>query len=211
MIIYAVYIISIDGLPIVSEKFQSADSIPNEVLLAGLFTAIQGVMSEVTHKRAKLDRINVDNLSYHFKSFGKFQLVLVTNLSATPNNILQRLGFRFMKDHGEQLMEDNPNRLVFEPFIQTINEIINEETKTDSSRLINPTKKFSPKELYKLPQEVRIVALSMIALKEGNIDQIASESSVSKAEAKHHLQTLQNMGFIGKKITQDDSFYFCSV
>jgi len=211
LIIYAVYIISIDGLPIVSEKFQSAESIPNEVLLAGLFTAIQGVMSEVTHKRAKLDSINVDNLSYHFKSFGKFQLVLVTNLSATPNNILQRLGFRFMKDYGEQLMDDKPNRLLFEPFVQTINEIINEETKTDSSRLINPTKKFSPKELYKLPQEVRIVALSMITLKEGNIDQIASESKISKGEAKHHLQTLQNLGFIGKKITQDDSFYFCSV
>ena len=91
MIIYAVYIISIDGLPIVSEKFQSAESIPNEVLLAGLFTAIQGVMSEVTHQRANLDSINVDNLSYHFKSFGKFQLVLVTNLSATPKNILQKL------------------------------------------------------------------------------------------------------------------------
>ena len=144
MIIYAVYIISIDGLPIVSEKFQSAESIPNEVLLAGLFTAIQGVMSEVTHQRASLDSINVDNLSYHFKSFGKFQLVLVTNLSATPKNILQKLGFRFMKDYGEQLMNNNMNRIEFEPFIQTINEIINEETITDSSKLINPRKKFSP-------------------------------------------------------------------
>ena len=53
MIAYAAYIISLDGRPLVSSKFQSAASIPNDLLLSGLFTALQIVLSELTSVEAE--------------------------------------------------------------------------------------------------------------------------------------------------------------
>ena len=209
MIAYAVYIISMSGLPLVSEKFQSADSIPNETLLAGLFTAIQGVASELT--QSEVSSININKLSYHFKSFGQYQIVLVTNFTETPGNVIQKLGLQFMKDYGEILTEDPPAKQVFEPFIETINEIVREELIIDDTRMINPTKKFSPAELYNLPDDLRAIAVAMITLKEGNVEQIAKESNNNIKETETHLKNLQSMGFIGKKRTGEIDIYFCSI
>lgn len=200
-----------NGLPLVSEKFQSASSIPNEVLLAGLFTAIQGVVSEMTHKSAKLNSINVDNLSYHFKSYGKYQLVLVTDLSETPKIIMQKLGLRFMKEYGEQILEDTIDKTIFEPFTQSINEILMEESISDNSRMINPTRKFSPGELFQLSPNIRDIALALIAIKEGNVEEIAIESNTRIIETQQHLQKLQEMGLVGKKTIGEKAIYFCSV
>ncbi|MHA2224601.1 MAG: hypothetical protein ACXAC8_05325 [Candidatus Hodarchaeales archaeon] len=210
MIAFAVYVISMDGRPIVSEKFQSAGSIPNETLLAGLLTAIQGVASEMTQKKSEINSIQIDNLSYHFKSFGQYQIVLVTDLPKTPETVLQKLGLRFMKEHGEQLMEGFLDTTGFKPFITTINEIVRNELIIDDSKMINPTKKFSSGELYQLPEFLQPTALAMIALKEGGIDQIAAESGISKQDTEKYLQTLQEKGLIGKKVTNEHSVYFCS-
>jgi len=210
MISYAVYVISMDGRPIVSEKFQSAESIPNETLLAGLFTAIQGVASEMTQKKSEVNSIKIDNLSYHFKSFGKYQIVLVTDLSKTPENILHKLGLNFMKEYGEKLMNGFIDKSVFRPFIKTINEIVREELTTDDFKMINPSKKFSPGVLYELPANLRSIALAIIALKEGSIDQIAKESGNNLRDTEQSLQILQQMGLIGKKVADEHPVYFCS-
>ena len=137
MIAYAVYVISIDGRPIVSEKFQSADSIPNEMLLGGLFTALQGVAEEMTKNESELKSIEIENLSYHFKSFGYYRIILVTNLPETPDTIIQKLGLSFMKDFGEQLMDGFAETHPYRPFKKTINEIIQSELLIDESKSIN--------------------------------------------------------------------------
>ncbi|MHA1978213.1 MAG: hypothetical protein ACW98F_14730 [Candidatus Hodarchaeales archaeon] len=210
MIGYAVYVISMDGRPIVSEKFQSAKTIPNETLLAGLLTAVQGVASEITKKAdAEINSIMIDNLSYHFKSFGQYQIVLVTDLPESPENLLQKLGLSFMKDFGETLLEGSFDQEKFVPFITSINEIVKEELITDDTKMINPTKKFSSGELYQLPEELQPTALAMISLKEGNVEQIAEESGKDLIETERHLEKLQEIGLIGKKLG-DHPLYFCS-
>ena len=200
-----------NGRPLVSEKFQSADSIPNETLLAGLFTAIQGFMYEVTHDEAKLNSITVDNLSYHFKSYGKYQIVLVTDLSETPKVVMQKIGLRFMKEHGEQLFNETTDKTMFEPFIQSINEIIMEKSISDDSRMINPTKKFSPDELFRFSPDIRAIALALITIKEGSVDEIAAESNTDISVTQQHLRILQKKGFIGKRTTGEKITYFCSI
>jgi hypothetical protein len=210
MIGYAVYVISMDGRPIISEKFQSAQSIPDETLLAGLLTAVQGVASEMSKKEdAEINSIMIDSLSYHFKSFGQYQVVLVTDLPESPDTILQKIGLRFMKEYGETLLNGSLDRKKFIPFIASINEIVKEEMITDDAKMINPTKKFSTGELYQLPEELQPTALAMISLKEGNVQQIAEESGKNLKETLWHLEKLQEIGLIGKKMT-DDPIYFCS-
>ena len=210
MIAYAVYVISMDGRPLVSETFQSVETIPNEMLLAGLMTALQGVATELSQGKSGLKSIKIDNLSYHFKSFGQYQIVLVTDLPETPENILHRLGIQFMKDFGEQLIKDSLDLNTFQPFSDTINEIVREELTIDNSKMIIPTKKFSSGELYQLPSHLQPTALAMIALKEGNVEEIASESEKSIEDTVDNLESLQNMGLIGKKVTNDHVSYFCS-
>ncbi|MHA2173242.1 MAG: hypothetical protein ACXACP_01165 [Candidatus Hodarchaeales archaeon] len=210
MIGYAVYVISMDGRPIVSEKFQSAKTIPDETLLAGLLTAVQGVASEMTkNDEAEINSIMIDNLSYHFKSFGQYQIVLVTDLPESPENILQKLGLRFMKEFGETLLNGSFDQKRFMPFITSINEIVKEEMITDDTKMINPTKKFSSGELYQLSEELQPTALAMISLKEGNAEQIAEESGKNLKETKAFLEELQQLGLIGKKLG-DVPLYFCS-
>ena len=211
MIGYAVYIISMDGTPLVSEKFQAAESIPNESLLAGLLTAVQGVASELVSKDSQIASMNIDNLSYHFKSFGRYQIVLVTDLIETPKAVLQKLGLLFMKEHGEELLDQTIDTQVFESFTHTIRDVISSVLLTDTSRKIIPTRKFGPGELYNFPEDLRSIALALIALREGSLNDIAHESQKSKKIAQKSLQTLQEMGFVGKKISGKDSIYFCSI
>ncbi|MHA1946047.1 MAG: hypothetical protein ACXAC6_13565 [Candidatus Hodarchaeales archaeon] len=210
MIGYAVYVISMDGRPIVSEKFQSAKNIPDDTLLAGLLTAVQGVAAEITKKDdAEINSIMIDNLSYHFKSFGQYQIVLVTDLHESPENILQKIGLRFMKEYGEILLNGSFDQKKYRPFINSINEIVKEELITDDAKMINPTKKFSSGELYQLPEELQPTALAMISLKEGNAEQIAEESGKNLKETEEYLEKLQQIGLIGKKMS-DVPLYFCS-
>jgi hypothetical protein len=210
MIAYAVYVISMDGRPLVSEAFQSAETIPNEMLLAGLMTALQGVASELSQGKSGLKNIKIDNLSYHFKSFGQYQIVLVTDLSKTPENVLHRLGLQFMKDFGEELINDSLDLNTFQPFVDSINKIVREELTIDESKMIVPTKKFSSGELYQLSSSLQSTALAMIALKEGSLEEIASESEKSINDTVKNLEALQEMGLIGKKVTDDRTCYFCS-
>ena len=210
MIGYAVYVISMDARPIVSEKFQSAKSIPDETLLAGLLTAVQGVAAEMTKKEdAEINSIMIDNLSYHFKSFGQYQIVLVTDLPESPENVLQKIGLRFMKEYGETLLNGSLDQKKYKPFINSINEIVKDEMITDDAKMINPTKKFSSGELYQLPEELQPTALAMISLKEGNAEQVAEESGKNLKETKIYLEKLQQIGLIGKKLGEVP-LYFCS-
>ena len=212
MIAYAVYVISIDGRTIVSKKFQSADSIPNELLLGALFTALDGVAKEMTKSDSELKHIEIDNLSYHIKSFGHYRIVFVTDLAQTPEDVIQKLGFSFMKDYGEQLLEGFSDIHPYRPFKDTISQIIDSEPtiSSDQSNTIIPTMKFSSSVIFDLPEQVQSTALAMITLIEGTIEDISTESGNTTQDTSMHISSLQKMGLIGKKFINNHILYFCS-
>ncbi|MFX0173548.1 MAG: hypothetical protein ACFE9L_16785, partial [Candidatus Hodarchaeota archaeon] len=57
MIIYAVFVINEQGKTTLSEKFQSADNIADEVFLGDLITSIQAVTKEMTKSDGELKSI----------------------------------------------------------------------------------------------------------------------------------------------------------
>ena len=77
--------------------------------------------------------------------------------------------------------------------------------------MINAKRKFSPGELFQLSPDIREIALALIAIKEGSVDEIAAESNTNISETQIHLQTLQEKGLVGKRTTGDEVIYFCSV
>ncbi|MHA2365723.1 MAG: hypothetical protein ACXAC7_17325 [Candidatus Hodarchaeales archaeon] len=211
MIVYAVYVISSDGRTIISENFQSTEAVPNEMLLGGLFTALQGVASEMTHSNSEMKSVEIEGLSYHIRSFGFYRVVLVTDLPKTPEDIMQTLGLRFMKEYGDHLVNGIINLAVFKPFKKTIQEIVAEDTTIDDSKSLKPSKKLSTGEIFSLPHHLHSTALAMISLKEATIDIIAKESGNTSEATVENLTSLGEKGFIGKKTSGGETLFFCSL
>ncbi|MFW9995981.1 MAG: hypothetical protein ACFFD4_28330 [Candidatus Odinarchaeota archaeon] len=214
MIVYGVYVVSEDGRTLVSENFQSDETLPNEILLGGLFTALQGVAAEVSRNESELKSIEIEGLSYHIRSFGFYRVILVTNVPTSLNeDIIQTLGLRFMKEFGEKLIEAGGriNLREFSPFKKIIHEIIQPGTVSDESKSIKPSKILSTGEIFSLPHHLQSTALAMISIEEGSIEEIARESKNSNEDAEKYVIELKNMGYVGKKDSQGKTIYFCSL
>ncbi|MFX1253582.1 MAG: hypothetical protein ACFFCZ_18370 [Promethearchaeota archaeon] len=207
MIVYAVYVVTEIGTTIVSETFQSKEGIPDGILLGGLITALQTVANEMHSSEMKT--IAIEGFSYHIRSFGLYRIVLVTDVPRTPEDILQTIGLRFMKEYGELLLDETHNLRVFAPFKKTITEIIRNLMVIDESRSINPTKRLSTGEIFSLPHELQSTALAMITLCEGTAQEIAQESKNAIDVTKKNLAVLNEMGFVGIKQKDAKKLYFC--
>ncbi|MFX0094962.1 MAG: hypothetical protein ACFFBD_24720 [Candidatus Hodarchaeota archaeon] len=208
MIVYAVYVVTESGNTVVEEFFQSVDDIPDGTLMGGLITALQTFSAQI--HRSEMKTIEIEGLSYHIRSFGLYRIVLVTNLPTTPEDIIQTLGLRFMKEYGEILLEQQHNLTVYSPFKRTIRELMTELMISDESGSIKPTKKLNTGEIFSLPHHLQSTALAMISLLEGTVEEIALEIEAEISVTEENLQSLNEMGFVGKKQKDGKTIYFCS-
>ncbi|OLS22374.1 MAG: hypothetical protein HeimC3_31160 [Candidatus Heimdallarchaeota archaeon LC_3] len=208
MIIYAVYIISVQGKILISENFHSPEEIPNELILGGLITALSGVANELG--RSEMKSIEIEGLSYHFRSFGLYRVVLVTDVPTRPESVLQTVGLRFMNKYGEKIDSGKLDNNELIEFKKSIYEIVGKEYYSDESKLIKPTKKFSTGEIFNLPHHLQSTALAMISIEEGTIEEIARESGLKSGEVNENLISLQNLGYIGNRKKDGMIKYFCS-
>ncbi len=208
MIIYAVYIITNDERTLLSQNFQSVETISDEQLLRGLFTALQDVGNEVTERSTELKSIEIGGISYHVRSFGPVRIVLVTDVPKSPQDIIQMLGLRFIKEYGEVLSESHHNSNIFAPFKKIISEIITDETISDESKFLKPTKVLDTGAIFNLPHHLQSIALTMISLKEGTIEEIAQEKGEDIDNTLSNITALQEMGYIGTKQKKEKTIYF---
>lgn len=202
-----------DGKTILSENFQSIEGVPDEQLLGGIISALQAVTAEMTKNRSEMKSIEIEGLSYHIRSFGLYRIVLITNVLKTPEDMIQKLGMRFMKEYGEILVDEilTVPLETFKPFRKTIQELITDETITDDLKSINPAKMLSTGEIFSLPHDFQSTALAMVALQEGTVEEIAAESGNDADKTAEFLDGLRGMGFIGVKMREGKTTYFCSI
>jgi hypothetical protein len=210
MIVYAVYIITEDGRTILSENFQSTKGLPDDVLFGGVLTALQAMTAEMTNHRSEMKSVEIEGLSYHIRSFGLIRVVLVTDAPKTPEDILQVLGLRFIKNYGEVLMQKDFDLNIFDPFRKIIEEIV-QQLETDVSKSIQPAKKLTTGEVFSLPTELHSTALALISLESGTLNEIAMESGNTVKTTEKNLTALQDKGFIGTKKENGSVKYFCSI
>lgn len=209
MIVYAVYVVTESGITLVSEHFHGTDGIPDAVLLGGLLTALQFVANELHHSEMK--SLEIEGRSYHIRSFGLYRIALVTDVDKTPEDIIQTLGLRFMKEYGEVLLERIYQTTDFIPFKKTIREILQTVMVINDSKSITPTKKLSTGEIFSLPHYLQATALAMVSLQEGTVEEIAQESGNTPDVTKKNLSDLNEQGFVGIKQKNDKTMYFCSL
>ncbi|MHA2279040.1 MAG: hypothetical protein ACXAC2_24940, partial [Candidatus Kariarchaeaceae archaeon] len=115
MIVYAIYILSRDGLELISEKFQAKVSIPDTTLFSALMVAFQQMADSVTSLGIP-KKITFQEITYHLKSFGNFQVVVVSGSDREPTDMLSKLGFQFAAKFKDPLYRWDGNQTTFEPF-----------------------------------------------------------------------------------------------
>lgn len=208
MIVYAVYIISKDERTLLTLNFQSIETIPDEQLLGGLFTALQDVTTKVTQSNEELKSIELGGLSYHLRSFGLIRVVLVSNIPKSPENIIQKLGYRFIKDYGDVLKESYMNSSIFVPFKNFISEVIKNEISHGEPDFPKPTKILDTAAIFSLPHHLQSTALTMVSLKEGTIEEIAQDRDETIDDTLSAISSLQEMGYIGIKPRGEKKIYY---
>lgn len=206
MIIYAVYIIKNDGRPILSEYFQSEDELPSDVLLGGLVTALKGFTTEVLQH--DMNTIEVEGVAYHIRSFGFYNVVLVTNLKKEPDDIIQEVGLQFMKQYGEDMLDKSIRVDKFYPFKKIIKDIVGVHS-FDESNSIKPAKMLNTEEIFNLPNELQQVALTMLSIRDGNLEEIKEECDNKIIQLESKLEKLKTLGYLGTKSVNNETRFFC--
>ena len=206
MIIYAIILIKNNGTPILTQYFQSEEDMPDISSLGRLLHIVKGFTNEILHEDMKT--IKLESLAYHIKYFGLFSIVAITNVSDRPSKIIWNIGFRFMKDFGEDLVEKDVRIDKFVPFKETISNII-KSTSFDESCSIKPSKVFSTSDMFDLPVDLQKIALTMIFLGEASLKDILKEVKLDEKEIAPKLNQLLKLGYLGKKARNNEIIFFC--
>ncbi|MFW9916958.1 MAG: hypothetical protein ACFFGZ_15230 [Candidatus Thorarchaeota archaeon] len=212
MIVYSVYITTDDGRTVLTEHFQSTKALPDELLMGAFFSSLQIMAAEMTHKRSLIKSIQIEGFAYHIRSFGFFSIIIATDSSEPPEDLIQTLGLRFMNDFGETLVGRWSLLSTFVPFKKILHEVIRNETTTlDDSQSIEPAKKLDSAEIFSLPHHLQATALALVSLQEGTIEEIAQESEADPIVTEENLISLKEMGLIGRKTHNGETTFFCTV
>lgn len=206
MIIYAVVIIKSNGTPIFTDYFQSTEEIPDSELFGRMIISIKGFINEFLNEDMKT--IEMEKLSFSIKSFGFFSVVFVTDVGNNPFNLINEVGYRFIKEFSTDLIDKNPRITIFKPFKKTLREILGTNL-FDYDGWIKPSKIFNTIDIYDLPHDLRKVALAIISLTEASLSDLSKEAKIEKKELESKLFRLQQLGYVGKKAGSSETLYFC--
>ena len=209
MIIYAVYVITEAGALMFSDSFQNQKNMKDLDLVSGLLTALRMFANEVTD--ADVKAFQVEGLTYHFQSFDIFYVVLVTSSLEGPQKYLHELGLRFMKKFGEIFLTSKDIALdysCFNSFQGDVREVLGSIVDVTSS--IKPTKKLTTAEIFNLPIETQKVALAILEIEQGTLEDISKEVKLDDSNTKNLLENLITIGFIGQKTSNNKTVYFCT-
>ena len=206
MIVYAVYLMTKDGVELISEKFQSQVSIPDATLLSALFVAFQQMAESVTTLGIP-KKICFDEMTYHLQSFGNFQVVIVTNTDKSPRDLLFTLGYQFM-GYSSSLIRFDGNISRFEPYRDVLNRVIAGGATADLSQSLNPAAFLDAMTIMSLPQKVQKTARAVISYGSSSFEELVEELDCTELDLIENLEFLREKGYIGIKKVDGVNHYF---
>lgn len=80
----------------------------------------------------------------------------------------------------------------------------------DVSSSINPTKKLTTAEIFNLPIETQKVAMAILQIEQGTLEDISNEVKLDSSNTKNLLDKLISIGFLGQKTSNGKIIYFCT-
>lgn len=211
MILYAVYIITKDGREIMSQIYQSPENVPEAAILGGLLSAFQYMSEDLAKNRGGAEKLNLSGIVYHLRSFGDFQVVIVTDVDNAPAKILDTLGWRFLQNHGERLINWTGNQTLFEPFREIINSVVMRHSSVDITSSLDPTKTLDTASIFLLPKDVQPVAKALTMLEFATIEELMEEVESPSELVLEKLEILQKNGYVGLREKEGKRQYFATI
>jgi len=207
-VVYSVFFIGFEGRTLVSDRFTALEVFPDEQLLGGLITALQGVANELTQDSAKIKLITMGDLHYHIREFLYYRIVIATGNTKPPDKIIHFLNLRFNDKYQSELIDENMNVGVYQPFKSTIRTIIKQNALLDESRKINPNMKLGIN-IINLSPNLQVTALAIMGAKASTLDEIAMYAEESIEITSQNISILQEMEYIGfMRDNQNTTIYF---
>jgi hypothetical protein len=163
---------------------------------------------EITKKEGSAEKLSLSGLIYHIRNYGDFMVVIVTDADSTPAKILDSIGWRFMRQFGEELDRWTGNQTMFEGFRKTISSIVSKHI--DEMRAVDPNKRLDTAAIFELPKELQSTALVITSLEKATSQEIADEVSHDVETVEKYLDQLQTEGYIGVRDEDGKTLYFCS-
>lgn len=209
MLVFAVYIISTDGRPLLIERFTKDEEMPSDVLLCGLLATIQLLSEELTGEPGSAEKFQLKGYIFHLKSFSnKFQVVVASNFDESPDDLLENLGLRFYKKYSQELENWKGDQTKFSDFGGTIIEQLKGKYKIDISRSLDPKKRLDTMNILSLPKSIQDTALIVVMLEHATVSEMEKFLKKKPAQIEKHLKALQQDGYIGVELMEDEIYYY---
>ncbi|MHA2098479.1 MAG: hypothetical protein ACW99A_07315 [Candidatus Kariarchaeaceae archaeon] len=209
MLIYAVYFISTDGRPMLIERFTKDENLPDDILLCGLLGTVQLLAEELTNEPGSAEKFQLKGFVFHLQQFSdKFQVVITSNEDERPAELLDTLGYRFIKKFSDEIENWKGDQSRFLEFGETIIELLRGKYKVDISRSLDPKKRLDTMSILNLPKAVQDTALIVVMLEHATIDEMEKFLNKKSKIIEKHLTELQQMGYIGVELLEDQVYYY---
>lgn len=206
MSIFSIYVISEDGRCIYNQ-----DLIPNHPptqLVTGLLTAVQDFVMEVTGDH--MQNLTAGGYTFVFEKFGPITIAVSTSSNigekiTTMFNI-RKIGLRFMKKYGEMLDRWQGDLSVFYSFEEDIRELLGE--KNVIMKEAYPSKVLTPITLMSINKELQLTGRSLLQMGKGSPEDVAQVTGKTLYETTRDLESLVNLGHIGRFVHDEVIIYF---
>jgi len=191
-----VFILLRDGRVVFSGSFGggAVDSIVEPQLLGGMLSALDGV-SRIAGG-GHIREFKAEDRSFFVLDFSSF-LVVVSSQVPPPQRLLEDIGMRFTSEYGADLIDWDGNLDKFNPFKEMLEDIL--VGYVDKGVMVSPLRPLDSLAILSLSQATQVVAKAVLALVEGDAEQVREETGLEAPTVEKELENLVGMGFLGKK------------
>lgn len=209
MIIYAIYIISTDGRPFFIDRYTKDVNLPEDILLCGLLGTIQLLAGELTNEPGSAEMFQLRDFVFHMQLFGdQFQVVIACSDDQRPTELLENIGYRFIKRYESKIETWNGDQSLFVGFEDTIIELLRGKYKVDISRSLDPKKRLDIMNILGFSKAVQDTALIVIMLEHATIDEMRKFLNRRRKTIENHLIELQEHGYVGVELLGEEMYYY---
>ncbi|MFX1535882.1 MAG: hypothetical protein ACFFDI_16830 [Promethearchaeota archaeon] len=176
--IYAVYIINTAGICVFKKTL--AKDMPDSDLISSFLSAVDSFASEVIGGDVRTFKI--EQITYRFRGFRDFFVVIGMDKEYKEVDILlEKIGMAFMIEHGADLKPWKGTTKPFRKFEATFERLLEEAGfKKDMWDSIFPTQALDALELGQIPENIRKVAMALLTIRKGTLDDIIAELELKK-------------------------------
>ena len=204
----AVYIISKDYSPLISEIIQEEERIPKNILNAGLFEAVKKITSQKHVRKATDHSVVIDNDFYYINKYGDFSICVISPSNMNANKLADEVAWKFLRQFTDQELDSITNIDVFESCRSTLSEIINKYPLFREDILSGQIKELTPFEIFQLSEHLQETAKLVLVKGKTSSLEISVELNIEDKVAEENLDKLVDHGYL-LKFKEEDKESFC--